>query len=97
MIKHIVMFKLATKNPSTVEKAVAALESLRDGIETLRFLEIGVDYFGSDRSYDIILVTHFENNEGLETYRHHKVHAPVIKTMKELCSNSITVDYELNP
>ena len=66
MIKHIVMFKLATKNPSTVEKAVTALESLRDGIETLRFLEVGADYYGSERSYDIILVTHFENNEGLE-------------------------------
>lgn len=88
------MFKLAAKNQENLDKAITALNSLKNGIETLRFIEIGSDYYGSERSYDIILVTHFDNNEGLETYRHHKNHLPVIKTMRELCSSSITVDYE---
>ena len=97
MIKHIVMFKLATKNQENMEKAINSLNSLKIGIETLRFIEVGTDYYGSERSYDIILVTHFDNNEGLETYRHHKNHIPVIKTMRELCSSSISVDYEQKP
>lgn len=95
MIKHIVMFKLAEKNQANLSKAVSALESLRN-IETLRYIDVGVDYFRSERSYDIVLTTHFDNNDGLETYRHHKDHLPVIKTMRELCSNSISVDYESN-
>jgi hypothetical protein len=94
MIKHIVMFKLAEKNQANIGKAVTALNSLKDNIETLRFLEVGVDYFGSDRSYDIILITHFDNNDGLETYRQHKNHLPIVKIMKELCSSSVSIDYE---
>ena len=91
------MFKLAEKNQENITKAITALNSLKGNIETLLFLEVGVDYFGSDRSYDIILTTHFDNNDGLEAYRHHKNHLPVVKIMKELCSSSITVDYVAPP
>lgn len=94
MVRHIVMFKLATKNQENLEKAVKTLEDLRGTIESLKYLEVGVDYYGSERSYDIVLITHFDNNEGLESYRHHPNHVPVIKTMRELCSSSISVDYE---
>lgn len=96
MIKHIVMFKLAEKNEANINKAVTALNSLKGNIETLRFLEVGIDYLGSERSYDIVLTTHFDNNDGLEIYRQHKNHLPVVKIMKEICSSSITVDYEVN-
>ena len=97
MITHIVMFKLSEKNPANLSRAVTALNSLKGNIETLRFLEVGIDYFGSERSYDLVLTTHFDSKEGLEIYRHHKNHLPVVKIMKELCSSSIAVDYETNP
>ncbi len=94
MIKHIVLFKLAEKNPENIEKAVQSLKSLDGNIETLKYLEVGTDYKGSDRSYDIALTTHFENKEGLETYATHKNHLPVVDTMRSLCQSSIVVDYE---
>lgn len=96
MVKHIVMFKLAEKNPTNMEKAVNALRNMEGKIESLRFLEVGIDFKESERSFDIVLTTAFDDKEGLQTYAVHKIHQPVIQTMRELCSNSIVVDYELN-
>ena len=95
MIKHIVMFKLAEKNEANMNQAVTALNSLRGNIEPLKHIEIGTDYLGSERSYDIVLTAHFENREGLSTYANHEKHLPVVKIMRSLCSSSVVVDYEM--
>ncbi len=94
MIKHIVMFKLKKKNPANLEKAVQALQSLEGEIEALRSLEIGIDFTQSERSYDIVLTTHFDNHDGFDTYGPHPNRIPVKKTMRALCSSSVVVDYE---
>ena len=57
------MFKLLDKNKTTIEKVVNALKSLKENIDLLRSVEIGVDITESDRSYDIILTTEFDNQE----------------------------------
>lgn len=95
MVKHIVMFKLAEKTPANMGKAVAALKSLGANIETLRHAEVGIDFNGSDRCFDIVLITHFDNKEGLKVYETHENHQPVRQTMRALCSNSVVVDYEV--
>ena len=95
MVKHIVMFKLTEKTPQNMELAIDSLRSLENKIETLKFIEIGTDFLGSDRSYDIVLTAHFENQEGLKTYSSHENHLPVVKIMRSLCSSSVVVDYEL--
>ncbi len=96
MIKHIVMFKLKEKNPANIEKAMQALQSLEGKIEALRSLEIGVDFTQSERSYDIVLTTYFDDREGFDTYGPHPKHIPVIETMRALCSSSVVVDYEVS-
>ena len=95
MVKHIVMFKLTEKTPQNMELAIDSLRSLENKIETLKFIEIGTDFLESDRSYDIVLTAHFENQEGLKTYSSHENHLPVVKIMRSLCSSSVVVDYEL--
>ena len=95
MVKHIVMFKLTEKTSKNMELATDSLRSLEDKIETLKFIEIGTDFLESDRSYDIVLTAHFENQEGLKTYSSHENHLPVVKIMRSLCSSSVVVDYEL--
>ncbi len=94
MVKHIVMFKLADKNQDNLDTVVNALRGMEGNIETLRFIEVGVDYSGSERSYDVVLTTHFDDRRGLETYVTHENHVPVAKTMRSLCSHSVVVDYE---
>ena len=95
MVKHIVMFKLSEKIPENMERAVNSLRSLEGNIEVLKSIEIGTDFLESDRSYDIVLTAEFENREGLEIYRGHKNHLPVVKIMRTLCSSSVVVDYEV--
>ena len=95
MVKHIVMFKLIEKTSENMERATNSLLSLKGKIETLKSIEIGTDFLGSDRSYDIVLIAHFENREGLKIYGSHENHLPVVKIMRSLCSSSVVVDYEL--
>ena len=95
MVKHIVMFKLNEKSPDNLKALASALNSMKGQIETLKFLEVGEDFKGSDRSFDLVLTTHFENQQGLETYAAHKVHQPVIQLARSLCSQTVVVDYEL--
>ena len=93
MVKHIVMFKLKEKTVENLETAVSTLRGLDGKFESLRFIEVGVDFKESERSYDLVLTTHFDDQEGLSAYASHPTHLPVIETMRNLCSNSIVVDY----
>jgi hypothetical protein len=94
MVKHIVLFKLSEKTPENLEKAVSSLKSLEGNIETLRSIEVGIDFKESEKSYDIALTTHFDNKEGLEIYAKHPNHLPVVEVMQALCSQRVVVDYE---
>ena len=94
MIKHIVMFKLKDKNKENIEKIVNALKAVEGNINVLRSAEIGVNFTESERSYDIVLTTEFDNRDALDAYGPHPKHAPVVKTVRSLCSGSVIVDYE---
>jgi len=93
MVKHIVMFKLKEKTAENMEAAVSTLRGLDGKIESLRFIEVGVDFKETERSHDLVLTTHFDDQEGLSAYASHPTHLPVIETMRNLCSNSIVVDF----
>jgi hypothetical protein len=88
------MFKLADKSQKNMDQAVEALNSLSGNIEALKFIEIGTDFLGSERSYDIVLTAYFDDRDGLKTYAGHKNHLPVVEKMRSLCSSSTVVDYE---
>ena len=77
MVKHIVMFKLTDKNSVTIEKVVSTLKGMTNRIESLKNLEVGVDYINSERSYDIVLTALFDDKQGLEIYSNHPIHSPV--------------------
>lgn len=93
MVKHIVIFKLKEKTAENMEAAVSTLRGLDGKIESLRFIEVGVDFKESEGSYDLVLTTHFNDRDGMSAYASHPTHLPVIETMRNLCSNSIVVDY----
>jgi Stress responsive A/B Barrel Domain len=95
MIKHIVFFKLKEKTPDNLKTLITALNGMKGKIETLKFLEVGEDFKGSERSFDLALTTHFDSQQGLETYAGHEVHQPVIQLARSLCSQTVVVDYEL--
>ena len=94
MIKHIVMFKLKDRNKKNIEKIVNALKTLEGNIDVLRSVEIGVNFTESERSYDIVLITEFDDCNALNAYGPHPSHLPVVEIVRSLCSGSVIVDYE---
>ena len=94
MIKHIVMFKLKDRNKENIQKIVDALKTLEGNIDVLRSAEIGVNFTASERSYDIVLTTEFDDRNALNAYGTHPNHLPVVETVRSLCSGSVVVDYE---
>jgi hypothetical protein len=94
MIKHIVMFKLKDRNKENIEKIVDALKTLEGNIDILRSAEIGINFTESERNYDIVLTTEFDDRNALNAYGPHPNHLPVVETVRSLCSGSVVVDYE---
>lgn len=94
MFTHIVLFRLKDRSPESIAATRARLESLGHGIETLRGLEVGVDVTRSGRSYDLALITRFDDAAGYAVYREHPVHLPVLAHMHDAAESAVAVDFE---
>ncbi len=95
MVVHIVFFKLSDPAPANIFVTRDKLLSMQGKIAVLRHLEVGVDLIHSERSYDLALVTHFDNLADLQAYQVDPYHAgEVVPHMKAVCSAIAAVDYE---
>jgi hypothetical protein len=95
MITHIVLFKLNDPSRATVRAVQEMLLSMQGKIPQLLHLEAGADIIGSDRSYDLALVTRFSSLRDLKAYQVHPYHAEtIVPFIKNAATSSITVDYE---
>jgi hypothetical protein len=94
MLTHVVLFKLKDPGPESIAEAVARLESMRGQIPSLQDLEVGTDVIGSGRSYDIALIARLTDRDGLEVYRDHPLHQPVLAYLQEAVATSVAVDFE---
>ena len=54
MVKHIVMFKLKGKSPENLDLALSTLRGLEGRIETLRMIDVGLDFNKSERAYETL-------------------------------------------
>ena len=79
MIRHIVLFKIKDEYKSEIPQLVK---------------NFGADFLGSERSYDLALITVFEDRASFDAYQTHPVHMPVKKRMHEVRSASVACDYE---
>lgn len=96
MIKHIVCFKLADKSDEAKKEAKEILMSMKGNVDTIVDIEVGTDFLGSARSYDIILQVTLNGREELDIYQNDKYHCDVVKEyMHKVAVSSIAVDYDL--
>ncbi|HIU33444.1 MAG TPA: Dabb family protein [Candidatus Pullichristensenella excrementigallinarum] len=95
MIRHIVLFKIKDEYKSEIPQLVQNFYGMKGRIEGLIDLEAGADILGSERSYDLGLVTLFENREAFDAYQTHPVHLPVKKRMHEVRLGSVACDFEV--
>ncbi len=95
MVKHIVCFKLKESNDSTKAEAKERLLSMKGKVPMMKDIEVGTDFLGSQRSYDIILQVTLENRQALDDYQQDEYHCSYVKPyMHANTASSVAVDYE---
>jgi hypothetical protein len=98
MIRHIVMFKLkrmdSEENLTGIKNEIKdRLESLPGKVDVIRKMEVGLNIVRSDRAYDLVLDSSFDNLEDLETYREHPAHQEVVSYIANYKDKSAAVDF----
>ena len=98
MINHVVLFKLndypADEKRKILLELKSLLEGLKDKIEELKYIEVGLNYDLEAKSYDFALISHFESEADLDVYRVHPEHKKVLTRILEATSARAAVDYE---
>lgn len=79
MFTHIVLFKLKEPTTENVKFVEKTLQSMDGKIKELKQLEVGVDVIRSDRSYDVGIITRFDNKEDCLTYDVNEYHVEKVK------------------
>lgn len=92
MIKHVVCQKFADR--ADAAKAAEMLRALVGQIPTLKSMEVGLDFKGSERSYDLVLIAQFEDEAGLEAYDKHPKHEEVRAFIRSHRTGTVSVDYK---
>ena len=92
MIKHVVCFKL--KDGGKKEEAKKVLLSMEGKVPTLRGIEVGADFLGSPRSYDVFLGVLLEDEKALDECQNDPYHVGVVKKfMHAETESSVAVDF----
>lgn len=95
MITHIVLFKFKPETTEAeVQKLAEGLGGLPQLIEEIREFRFGVDVVRSERSYDLGLVSSFEDLDALQRYNVHPEHQKVVAQVKAIAANVVAVDFE---
>lgn len=92
MLTHVVCFKF--DDLQTAEDVKARLLAMAERVPSLRAIEAGVDVLRSPRSYDVALITRFDDLAGLEAYQVHPVHQEVVEFIKPRSRGAVSVDFE---
>lgn len=95
MIKHIVFFKLSEQGMKQRDVIVSKLNNLKNEIELIRALEVGVNFADEERAFDISLTVVVDSKEALEDYAMNEKHVEIIILLKSLDTDTKIVDYEI--
>lgn len=95
MIKHIVFFKLSPEGLKNKDEIIIKLNNLKEEIDFIRALEVGVNFADEERAFDLALTVIVDSKEALDAYAKHPKHLPVVEFIKSLGTQSKVVDYEL--
>jgi hypothetical protein len=94
MLTHIVLFKFKTDTPAAeIKKLTKGLGDLPLAIEDIREFRFGIDVIRSERSYDLGLVSSFDDLEALQRYQVHPEHQKILAHVKTIASSVVAVDF----
>lgn len=96
MIKHIVCFKLGDNSEEKKQEAKAVLLGMQGNVPSALKIEVGTDFLGSPRSFDVILQVTIADREALDVYQNDEYHCNVVKKyMHAHAVQSVAVDYDI--
>ena len=96
MIVHIVMIKFKTEtSKDKIEEIKQDIENLKDSIDGVLSMEVGLNFANEDRAMDLVLTAKFNTKEDLNIYAKDATHQKVISKIKECAEYSKVVDYEI--
>lgn len=101
MINHIVMWKFKdfaenADKKTNMEMAKQKLLALKDKIEEIEFIEIGINLTESTTAYDMVLNSKFKDMQALLIYQNHPEHLKVRDFIGKVRDARAVVDYELD-
>jgi hypothetical protein len=76
-------------------KLKKAIEDLKIFIDDLKHIEVGLNFNEKPNSYDLVLTSIFETEQGLDNYRNHPEHKKLMVFLKTVTEESAVVDYEI--
>ena len=91
MLTHVVCFKFGSLDHA--HEACRRLLSLQGQVPTLREIEAGVDITRSERSYDLALITRFDDEAGMDAYQVHPAHQEVVAYIRSVAMGAVAVDF----
>jgi len=91
---HIVLLKFKDRSGADAKKVSAALLSLKGKVPTLKHIECGIDMVRGATSWDLCLVTRFEDRAGHDAYQVHPAHKSVKTLINEARESTAVVDWE---
>lgn len=100
MIKHIVMWKLKEfaeekdkfENANIIKRN---LEGLKNKINEIKFIEVGININQSTQAYDVVLYSEFANIEDLNKYQNHPEHLKVSEFVSKVRDERVVTDYQI--
>jgi len=98
MLVHIVMMRIdkkfgADEKEKHLHTIKQVLEQLTEQIEPLMWMEVGLNVSQKSSAFDLVLTSHFADEDGLAYYRVHPAHMAVLDYMANTVSEVVAVDY----
>lgn len=99
MIRHLVMWRVqgetADERLASSLRVKQEFESLRDAVDGLVHIEVGIDRSRVDYACDVALVADFASSQALAAYASHPAHMRVRERLGDLRIARFQVDYEV--
>ena len=100
MIKHIVMWNIKEnvegrtklENGKIIKEK---MEELKDLIEEIVTLEVGINIVEGKGARDLVLNAEFNNLEDLDIYQKHPDHVKLVEFVGPYLENRAVIDYEI--
>ncbi len=94
MITHVVLFKFKQEtSEAEIQQLAEGLGNLPQIIEEIREFRFGSDVIRSERSYDLGLISSFDDLDALQRYQIHPEHQKVVALVKAIAASVVAVDF----